>query len=122
MHMVYAMLKFMDKSANIFERYPDIDQYVDGAILSVNSAYRSCGIGSKLFNRLIELCRERDLFILKVFASSIFTAKICEKMGMTNIFEIAYSDAKLDNMPAFNIAEPHTHAFDYCLDLRNLTR
>lgn len=116
--MIPAILDFLEQSADIFGRYPDIDLYADGAIISVDADYRSYGIGSKLFRRLIELCRERNLPVLKVCATSNFTAKICEKFGMTNIFEIAYRDVKLDDLPSYNIAEPHTHARNYCLDLR----
>lgn len=115
---VNGVLNFMEQEADIFGRYPEIDHYIDGAILSVDGNYRSYGIGSKLFTALIELCRERNVPVLKVFCSSTFTARICEKFGLVNIFEIAYSDIKLDGLPSLNVPEPHTTARDYCIDLR----
>lgn len=108
----------MDESANIFGYNPDVETYVDGAILSVDSNYRSFGIGSKLFEALIALCRDRNVPILKVFCSSTFTARICEKFGLTKTFDIPYRDIKLDNLPTADIPEPHSIARVYCLDFR----
>lgn len=118
MKIIEGILKFMEDSADIFGRYPDIDRYVEGCILSVHSGYRSYGIGSKLFRALFDLCREHNA-VLKVFCSSIFTAKICEKFGMELIFAIPYADVRLGNLPRLNVPEPHTIGRDFCIDLRN---
>lgn len=108
----------MEVSANIFGHNLDVNTYVDGTILSVDSNYRSYGIGSKLFTALIALCKERNVPILKVFCSSSFTARICEKFGLKNTFEIPYRDIKLNNLPSADVPEPHSIARVYCLDFR----
>lgn len=108
----------MKASVNIFRYYPDVETYVDGAVLSVDRKYRSHGIGSKLFTALIALCKERNVPILKVVCSSSFTARICERLGLKKIFEIPYREMKLDDLPTLDIPEPHSIASVYCLDFR----
>lgn len=115
-----ALIEFMGDAADIFGRYPEIDYYVSGGTMSVDPAYRSLGIGFKMFHRLIELIRKQNLPMLKVFCTSLFTAKICEKLQMEKITEIPFSDIQLNNLPRFNVPEPHTHGFNYMLDLRTL--
>lgn len=118
--MFLALIQFMDDAADIFGRYPEIDYCVSGGTLSVDPDYRSCGIGTKLFGRLVEMCSGRNLPMLEVYCTSLFTAKICEKFAMNKITEIAYRDIKLHNFPTLNIPEPHTHARNYILDLRTI--
>lgn len=42
----------IDSQFNIFDYYPEIDQFLDGKILSVNDNYRGMGIAGLLTNRI----------------------------------------------------------------------
>lgn len=118
MRLIYGILNFMEQKADIFSRYSDIQRYVDGATLSVDPNYRSHGIATQMFQRLIELCKEKELPVLKVFCSSLYTAKLCERLGMTKVYETPFADVKLDGLPPFDVWEPHTFARNYSIDLR----
>lgn len=109
----------MDEITNLHEKYPEIDCYVDGAILSVNDAFRGQGIGLKLCSALVELCKKNNVPFIKVFCSSKFTAKICEKVGFKKTYEIPFRDIQLnDGLVAPDVPEPHSIARAYVGDLR----
>lgn len=118
LRIVDGILKFMDNSVDLFGSYPEINCYVDAAILSVDTAYRGRGVGFKLFNGLIQLCKEKDIPFLKVFCSSSFTSRICEKLGLELVYQINYRDIPLENLTAPDIKEPHSIARVFTSDLR----
>lgn len=113
-----GILEHMDQSADIFSNHSDIDCYVDATILSVNSEYRGHGIGSKLFNGLIDLCKTRNIPYMKVFCSSTFTSRICEKLGMKLVHQIHYRDIPMGDMTAPDVPEPHSIGRVFTCDLR----
>lgn len=116
--IVNGILKFMEEAVNVFHHHPEIECYVDGTILSVDSGYRGCGIGVNLFNGLIDLCRKKDIPIIEVFCSSTFTGKICAKLDFTLAYQIPYRDIQLDDLPSIDVPEPHSVAHSYIYDLR----
>lgn len=116
--IVDGILRYMDQSVDLFGTYPDIDCYLDAAILSVNSDFRGRGVGSKLFNGLIDLCKAKGIPFIKTFCSSKFTSKICKKSGLKQVYEIYYRDIPLDQLTAPDIPEPHAIARLFIGDLR----
>lgn len=120
MRTVNGILKHMNDASDIFKNNPDINCFIDGAILSVDNKYYSHGIGTKLFSGLFEKCKELNVPILKVMCSNLYTAKICAKFGLRIIYEIPYRDIQLENLPSVDVPEPHSIARVYCYDFRSI--
>lgn len=106
----------MDKSANVFGRFPNINSYAEAAFLSVDCQYRFHGIGSKLCTTAFNKYKEQNIPLVKALCSSRYSGKICERYGMKKIFSIPFSDMKLGDLPSLNIPPPHSIANVYCVE------
>ena len=106
-----SICDYNENHFNVFEKHPEFEHYVDGTILSVGSKYRGCGIASKLMNGLLDLCKERNIPAVRVFASNNATSIICKKHDFENAFEIPYNQIVLDieDPPTLNVPEPHNY-------------
>lgn len=48
---ILGLLNYVDKEANVFERYPDVNKMILVEILSVDGSWRGQGIAKKLMNK-----------------------------------------------------------------------
>lgn len=105
---ILALLEFVDTQFNLFEIYPDIDRYLDGKFLSVNSNYRGQGIAGKLLQRTMDYMLEHNIPIMSVVCSSYYSARVCEKLDYKEVYQLRYADYVVDGENPLLPAEPHT--------------
>lgn len=91
----------------MFDLYPDINQYMDTKILSVNTNYRGAGIAGKLVNRTLERMREKNIEILSAMCSSHYSARVCEKMHFKKVYELPYIDYLVNGENPIMPVYPH---------------
>lgn len=101
-------MKYIGTQFDLFVRYPQYEHAVDCKIMSVNDAYRGVGIAKALTQRTVEYMLEQDLHLLHMMCSSHYSALVCERLGMEEIYRLAYSDYLVDGRQPLNPAEPHT--------------
>lgn len=87
-----GLMDLIDSKFDIFALYPDIERFVDGKILSVDPKYRGCGIAGVLTDKTIEFMREQHIEIFHVLCTSHFSARVCEKLDFTEVFQLPFTD------------------------------
>ena len=104
------LMDYIDTKFNIFDLYPDIDSFVDGKILAVDPNYRGYGIAGELTDRTIEYMKQNKIKIFHVLCSSHFSARVCEKMGFTEVFRLPYDEYVVDGTQVLCPEKPHVAA------------
>lgn len=89
---IMGLMDFIDSKFNIFSLYPDIESFVDGKILSVDPKYRGLGIAGQLTDKTIEYMKKNRVQIFHVLCTSHFSARVCEKLSFTEVFQLPFTD------------------------------
>lgn len=105
--IILRLMAYVEQQFDLFERHPQHERALDAKIMSVNDAYRGCGIAKELTRRTIEYMREQDLHLFHVLCSSQFSALVCERLGFEKEYELLYRDYLEDGEAPVRPAEPH---------------
>ena len=96
---------------DIFTHYPNIDKYIDGKIASVDLKYRGYQIAKLLTDKSFEYMKKNQIQIFHALCSSHYSARACEKLGLTEIFQLRYADLlDANGKQLLNPAKPHVAA------------
>lgn len=79
-------LSFIDESYNIFDKNPEINEYLEIVFIFVDSNFRGFGIANNLIEKSLEYQKNKKLPMVKVFCTSIYSSRIMEKLNFTNVF------------------------------------
>lgn len=106
---IMQMMDFENTKFDMFAIYPQIDRFIEGKILAVDPAYRGQGIAGKLTEKIIsKMTVERIASIIYVHCSSQFAARVCEKQGFREVFNLKYADYVDEaGKQVFNPPQPH---------------
>lgn len=111
--------RFIDDSYKVFEKHPEIDEFLDMILGYVEPNFRCSGIGFKLIEENINLIRKQNISVIKNTCTSLFSANIMESMKFEKVFEIPFKNYVSKNYELFgneildNIKEPHDIARVY---------
>jgi arylalkylamine N-acetyltransferase len=89
---IMGLMDLIDTKFDIFSLYPSIDCFVDGKILSVDPKYRGLGIAGQLTDKTIEFMKQNKIQIFHVLCTSHFSARVCEKLEFTEVFQLPFSE------------------------------
>lgn len=103
-------MDYIDTQFDLFKLYPDIDRFVDGKILSVNTDYRGLGIAGKLTDATIDYMKKHNLKVYHVLCSSHFSARVMEKLDFHEVYRLNYSDYLVNGEQLLCPAKPHVAA------------
>lgn len=101
-------MKYIGTQFDLFAQYPQFERALDCKIMSVNDAYRGVGIANALTQRTIECMLAQDLHLFHCMCSSHYSALVCKRLGMDEIYRLAYADYLVDGRQPLSPAEPHT--------------
>ncbi|EDW02289.1 arylalkylamine N-acetyltransferase 1 [Drosophila grimshawi] len=104
---ILGLMDHIEEQFDIFDLYPNENVILDGKILSVNSNYRGLGIAGRLTERAYEYMRENQINVYHVLCSSHYSARVMEKLGFHEVYQLKYADYKPDGVVVFKPAEPH---------------
>jgi arylalkylamine N-acetyltransferase len=108
--VIMGMMDYIDTQFDMFKLYPDINRFVDGKILAVNTDYRGLGIAGKLTDATIEYMKQNNLKVYHVLCSSHYSARVMEKMDFHEVFKLNYSDYLVNGEQILCPAKPHVAA------------
>ncbi|XP_022918369.2 arylalkylamine N-acetyltransferase 1-like [Onthophagus taurus] len=111
---IVGIMEKGDTECKIFEKYPNIDQYLQHDIVSVDPNIRGQGIATKLLDMSRDVAIKRGIKLLRVDCTSLFSAKAAERLGFERIYTLKYSDYKINGKQVFKPEEPHTEFCVYC--------
>lgn len=100
-------MEYVDQHYSTFNLYPEIGEFLDAKILSINSNYRGYGIAGKLMERTIQYMREHQIKVLQMLCSSHYSARVCEKLGFKKVYVLPFADYKVNGENPILPAEPH---------------
>lgn len=105
--IILSLMEYIDQHFNLFDLYPDINEYLDARILSVNSNYRGSGIAGKLMEHTIQYMRNHQLKIIHVMCSSFYSARVCEKMNFKKVYQLPFVDYVVNGENPIRPEPPH---------------
>nr|XP_022920579.1 dopamine N-acetyltransferase-like [Onthophagus taurus] len=109
-HHIFELLFGLNKKADLFNKYK-VDKIFELRILSVDGKYRGRGIAKELFQRSEIVAEESGFKLIKVDATSFFTQKIAESVGLKTEAEINYKEFE-DNEGKriyYKVKSPHDY-------------
>ncbi|KAL3276615.1 hypothetical protein HHI36_011987 [Cryptolaemus montrouzieri] len=124
---IKTLLKFYAyvlRSTNLFEKF-NVPKVFEITNLSVALEAQGMGIGNELVKSSQHIALNNGFKLMRIDASSLFTARICEKMNMELISEIPYNSYLDENgLPVFDIPLPHVALKTFILRLpdKNILR
>lgn len=87
-----GLMDLIDSRFDTFEKYPEIEAFVDGKILAVDPDCRGLGIAGQLTQKTIEYMKENKLEVFQMLCSSHFSARVCEKLGFSEVFYLPFTE------------------------------
>lgn len=88
---VFEVLRLSALKAKVFERYK-VDKLLQSTMICVNRDFRGKGVGLKLYSENMELGRKLGYKVYICDCTSVFSAKLCEKLGMELIDSWDFSE------------------------------
>lgn len=110
---ILSLMDHIESNFNFFDLYPEYDTALDGRILSVNEKYRGLGIAGALTRRTIEYMQENKIPLYHILCSSHFSAKVCERLGFKQLYQLPYLDYLVNGENPLKPAPPHLAATVY---------
>ncbi|XP_015176965.1 PREDICTED: dopamine N-acetyltransferase-like isoform X2 [Polistes dominula] len=111
--MILRFLHYIDKNVNADGKFRN-QNILEIRIISVDTNWRGKGIAKALIENTTQIARERGFNIVRADCSSMFSGKLCERLGFEAIFQIKYTDYLDENgKPVFSPELPHTAAITY---------
>lgn len=105
--IILRLMGYVETQFDLFERFPQFERALDAKIMSVNDAYRGCGIAKELTRHTIEYMLTQDMHLFHVLCTSQYSALVCERLGFEKQFEMLYRDYVEDGVTPVRPAEPH---------------
>lgn len=100
--------EYVEQRFDVFDLYPDIDQYIYHYILGVHPNYRQSKIANQLLNRLTEYQQANGIEVAMAHCTGAYSAHSCEAFGYKKVFELPYADYVIDGKNPILPEPPHT--------------
>ncbi|XP_017786621.1 PREDICTED: dopamine N-acetyltransferase-like isoform X2 [Nicrophorus vespilloides] len=110
---ILNLLETVDKQADIFGKFPDVNSVMNVKILSVDTTWRGRGIAKQLMDRTRDMAREQGYGIMRVDCTSNFSARAIARLGFECVYTLKYADHKVDGQVVFEPEHPHTEVAVY---------
>lgn len=92
---IFGLLYNVNQKIDLFNKYA-VDAVFEFRIVSVDNKYRGLGIAKQLMLRSEIIAEEYGFKIFKVDATSYFSQKASESLGLVTVQQVKYSDYKDD--------------------------
>jgi len=94
---ILGILLRLSEDAKMFERYLEIDHYVEFVMVSVDKEYRGFGLATEIYDRAFKMLTAMNFPLIKCVFSSPYTQKIARKRGFYELGKINFLDWKDEN-------------------------
>lgn len=115
---IVDILSSLEHQFNIFDKYPNVNAFLDVCILTTQADYRGFGLAAKLMERTMEYMRNNQLEIILVLCTSHYSARVCEKLHFNNVYRLPYTDYKVNGEIVYAPAKPHEAAQIYLKEIQ----
>ncbi|XP_055382280.1 arylalkylamine N-acetyltransferase 1-like [Condylostylus longicornis] len=109
----------ISENYNIFKEYPEAKFYLAGKAVAVNPKYRGLGIAGELIKKTIEFMKENNIEPMLRICSSAYSARVMEKLNMTEVYKINYKDFIVNGEQLLKPESPHVCCRVFVLEVKN---
>lgn len=103
----------LERKSNVFARY-QVDTVMQGHMLCVHSDFRGKGIARRLYEENMELAKQKGFPVYVCDCTSLFSARLCEKLGMEQTATMEFHEYCDENgKPYYSPEPPHDYARSY---------
>lgn len=106
-YRIIKLTEELDRKVNLSQRYPELNEYAEGKVLSVDEKYRGMGIAGQLINRTLEEMEKRNIALIVIQCSSLYSARVMARLGFELVAAIYYKDFHLEGRQAISPKPPH---------------
>ncbi|GLV35327.1 speck [Carabus blaptoides fortunei] len=110
---ILKLLDTVDREADVFGQFPDVNKIISVKILSVDGSWRGKGIAKALMDRTRELAREMGHTLMRVDCTSHYSARAVARLGFECVYTLKYADYKENGKPVFVPEPPHSEVKVY---------
>lgn len=104
---ILTFVHYLAVKSKVYELY-NSKEIVNGMALCVAENYRGRGIGFKLYQENMKLAKDLGYKVYNCDCTSFYSIAICEKLGMTELFKIKFSDYVYENgKQILDVKKPH---------------
>ncbi|XP_059617137.1 arylalkylamine N-acetyltransferase 1-like [Phlebotomus argentipes] len=104
---IITMSEGLEHQCDIFGRFPELQSYVDGRIMCVANSARGLGIAGRLVEETLKHMISENLSLIYIQCSSLYSARVLEKLNFSEILTLKYEDYKIDGQQVFSPEKPH---------------
>ncbi|XP_020293505.1 dopamine N-acetyltransferase-like isoform X2 [Pseudomyrmex gracilis] len=110
---ILKLLHHIDRNVNVDGRFRDLN-VLEIRIISVDTNWRGKGVAKTLIEKTTEIAKEQGFHYIRADCTSLFSGKLCARLGFDAIYTLNYTDYVDENgQPIFSPASPHTTAISY---------
>ncbi|KAL5292108.1 hypothetical protein ACFFRR_011113 [Megaselia abdita] len=110
---LFGFVNILETKSKVFERY-QVDSSMQGHMLGVRRDLRGQGIAKRLLEENMKLAKEKGFSVYVCDCSSLFSARLCEKVGMEQTATMEFNEYCDENgNPYYNPDPPHDLARSY---------
>ncbi|XP_011195597.2 arylalkylamine N-acetyltransferase-like 2 [Zeugodacus cucurbitae] len=114
---IVGILAQAERDSNVYERY-NVERALHMHVAAVDESLRGRAIGMRLMEKLRELGRELGYPLMTTDCTSLYSAKVSERMGMDCVNIIKYADyLDEEGNVVFNPPLPHEYIKTFALRL-----
>lgn len=110
---ILRLLHYVDRQVNATGKFKN-QNILEIRIISVDTNWRGKGVAKALMEKATEIAREHDFHVMRADCTSMFSGKLCERLGFELVYRLNYSDYVDENgKPIFAPNLPHTAITTY---------
>lgn len=110
---LFGFVNALQVKSDVFNKY-QVDTVMQGHMVGVNRNFRGKGIAGKLYEENMKLAKQKGFPVYVCDCTSLFSAKLCEKIGMEQIATMEFNEYCDENgNPYYNPDPPHDLARSY---------
>ncbi|XP_019698696.2 dopamine N-acetyltransferase isoform X1 [Harpegnathos saltator] len=110
---ILRLLHHVDRRVNAGGQFRD-QNIMEIRIISVDTNWRGQGIAKALIEKTVEIAKEQGFHYARADCSSMFSGKLCARLGFNAVYKLDYSDYVDESGKAvFSPASPHTTMTTY---------
>lgn len=114
---IVEILAQAERDSNVYERY-NVESALHIHVLGVDGSLRGRAIGTRLIEKLKDLGRELKYPLMTLDCSSLYSAKLSERLGMDCVNAIKYADyLDKEGKVVYNPPLPHEYLKTYAMRL-----
>ncbi|XP_059062791.1 uncharacterized protein LOC131855533 [Achroia grisella] len=106
---ILHILALREQSARLWEKFPEEQRLVEVKVVATDQNWRKRGIMTALVKETERVTEQKGIRLIRMDTSSAYSAMSAERLGFTCVYQVLYSELKLDGKPLIVPKSPHLY-------------